>query len=246
MPMLQHIRAVGMVIAGVLVAAPASAQVVQSFQFGAGFFSPRGLESRSAGDVLVRDYFGLPLPGNPNVTDTLVFDVKDFRTAHLFGEWDVAFGNHIEVGAGAGLLRRSVPSIYADLVDSAGSDIDQTLRLRVVPLTAVVRFLPFGGPGDVQPYVGAGVGALLFRYSEFGQFVDPDSLEVFPADYTVSGTAGAGLLLGGVRFPIGGDIYALSLEGRYMWGTGTLNDSFLDSKIDLGGGMFNMGFQVRF
>jgi opacity protein-like surface antigen len=245
-----RIRVAGFLLTGlILAAAPASAQVVQSVQFGGGFFVPRGFDSRATGDVLVRDAIGQPLNGDPTLSDALIFDMSDFRTGHLFGEWNVGFGNHLEVAANVGFSRRSVPTIYADVIDENGRDIDQTLQLRSVPLTAVVRFLPFGQPGDVQPYVGAGVGAVFYRYSEFGSFVDTDTLEIFNDRFTTTGTAPAWVILGGVRFPIGGDIYALNLEGKYLHAvgdTGGLDKGFLDDKIDLSGGMFNIGFQVRF
>jgi hypothetical protein len=57
------------------------------------------------------------------------------------------------------------------------------------------------------------------------------------------------LIVYGVRVPIGGDIYALSLEGRYQWGvgkTGGADAGFVADKIDLSGGFFNVGFLVRF
>ena len=43
----------------------------------------------------------------------------------------------------------------------------------MVPISGVVRFLPFGQAGGFQPYVGGGVSAVNFRYSETGEFVDP-------------------------------------------------------------------------
>jgi opacity protein-like surface antigen len=244
-----RIRAAGLILAGLLAATPASAQVVQSIQFGGGLFSPRGFDSRVDGDVLRRDFDGRSLNGAPNLTDALVFKMSDFRTGHVFGEWSVDIGKHLEVGAGVGFAQRAVPSVYLDVVDQNGRDIDQTLKLQVVPITAVVRFLPFGGPGDVQPYVGAGVGAVHFRYSEFGRFVDSDTLDIFNDRFTATGTAPAGVILGGVKFPIGGDIYSLNLEGRYLRAvgdTGGLDKGFLGDKIDLSGGMFNVAFQVRF
>lgn len=244
-----RISILGTVLTALLVASPASAQIVQSFQFGVGTFGPRGIDSRADGDVLRRDLFGQPLGADNSLTDSLAFDIHDFRTGHVFGEWNVAFGNHLEVAGDVGFSRQSVFSTYADVVDQNGRDINQTLRLQMVPMTAIVRFLPFGRPGDVQPYVGAGVGAVYYRYSEFGSFVDPDTLVISNARYTTTGTAPATVLLGGVRFPLGGDIYALSLEGRYQWAvgnTGGLANGFLDDKIDLGGGYFNVGFQIRF
>lgn len=244
-----RIRAAGLMLMGLLAAAPASAQVVQSIQFGGGLFAPKGFDSRADGDVIRRDFDGRPLNGSPSLTDALVFDMSDFRTGHLFGEWNVGVGKHLEFGAGIGFSQRAVPSVYLDVVDESGRDIDQTLKLQIVPMTAVVRFLPFGGPGDVQPYVGAGVGAVRYRYSEFGRFVDSDTLDIFNDRFTATGTAPAAVFLGGVKLPIGGDIYSLNLEGRYLHAvgnTGGLDKGFLDDKVDLSGGMFNVSFQVRF
>jgi hypothetical protein len=244
-----RIRAAGLIVVGLLAATPASAQVVQSIQFGGGLFSPRGFDSRADGDVLRRDFDGQPLNGAPNLSDALVFNMSDFRTGHVFGEWNVGFGKHLEIGAGVGFSQRAVPSVYLDVVDQNGRDIDQTLKLQMVPVTAVVRFLPFGGPGEVQPYIGAGIGAVHYRYSETGRFVDSDTLDIFNGRFVTTGTAPAGVFLGGVKLPIGGDIYSLNLEGRYLHAvgnTGGLSNNFLDDKIDLSGGMFTVAFQVRF
>ena len=248
--MLPRLRAACLMLGVLMAAAPVSAQVVQGFQFGAGLFNPRGFDGRANHDVLVRDLTGKTMSADPTLTDALLFDIKDFKAAHVSGEWTIGFGSHLEAGVGAGFFRRSVPSIYADVVLSPNNrEIEQTLRLQVAPITAVVRFLPFGRPGDVQPYIGAGVAALVYRYSERGSFVDPDTLDVFTDDFSASGVAPGGVILGGVRFPIRGDIYAFSIEGRYLFGTGKtggITEGFLDDKIDLGGTILNANVLVRF
>lgn len=230
-------------------ATPASAQVVQSVTVGGGLFFPKGLDSRVDGDVLVRDAFGEALPAIPDLSDALVFDMSDFRGGQVFGEWNFSFGDRVEVGAGIGYYSRAVPTVYLDLVDEQGREIEQNLRLRVTPVTAVVRFLPFGSARTVQPYVGAGVGLFSFRYSEQGRFADPETLDIFEGDYKASGTVPGGVVLGGLRVPLGGDIYGLTLEGRYQFATGEtggIEEGFLDDKIDLGGFNLNIGFLVRF
>jgi hypothetical protein len=238
--------------AAIAAASSASAQVVHSVQIGFGGVFPRGLDARSADDILLRNYVGAPMEADPSVSDALAFEIGDFKAAQIFGEWNVALNRHVEFGAGLGFYRRTVPTVYLDVVDENSFDIAQSLRLRVVPITALVRFLPFGGPGDVQPYLGAGVTALNFRYSEFGDFVDPRTLDIFTDRVSKSGTAVGGVLLGGVRIPLGGDIYGLGLEGRYHWGEGSLQDAdsddklFVADKIDLGGGQFNVTFLLRF
>ncbi len=245
MPIRLRIAPIALLV--LFVASNASAQIVQSVQIGLGGVFPRGLDARADGDVLVRNFIGDPMAADPSVTDALAFRIGDFKAAQLFGEWNVAVGRHLEFGAGLGFYRRTVPTVYLDVVDENDFDIEQSLRLRVVPVTALVRFLPFGGPGDVQPYVGAGISALNFRYSEFGDFVDPNTFEIFTDRFTGSGTAVGGLFLGGLRVPIGGDVYGMSLEYRYQLGEGDLPaGEFVADKIDLSGGQFNVTFLVRF
>lgn len=227
--------------------APASAQIVQSVQFGGGGFFPRGIDSRASGDILTRHFFGEPLPGNPNVTDALLFNISDFRSGHVFGEWNVGIGQHIEAGIDVGLYGRTVPTLFTDVVnDQTGNDIVQDLHLRVIPITAIVRFLPFGTAATVQPYVGAGVSAMHFKYTEVGEFIDPNTLDIQPGSSVASGFAPGGVLLGGVRFPLGGDIYGFAVEGRYLFGVGTLGSGFASDKIDLGGGELNFAFLLHF
>ncbi len=219
------------------VVAPAAAQAVHSIHLGGGLFMPRGFDSRDADDVLVENL------------NTLAFDLKDFRGGQVSGEWTITFSERVELGLGTGYYRRSVPSAYADFVNINGREIEQDLRLRIVPVTAVVRFLPFGRAGNVQPYVGAGVSALQWRYTESGEFIDFfDNNAVFRDRYIANGTAVGGVVLGGLRLPLGGDIYALNTEFRYQFGVGDLgsNSGFLTEKIDLSGLHFTVGFQIRF
>lgn len=217
-------------------AASTSAQTVHSLHVGGSMFAPRDYEARAADDVLVENL------------NTLAFDIKKFRWGSLNAEWTATVDERIELGFGGGFYQRSVPSVYRDYVNRNGAEIEQDLTLRVAPVSAVVRFLPFGRAGTVQPYVGGGVSALNWRYSETGEFIDfVDGFVVFRDRYMASGTSIGGTLLGGVRLPLNGDIYALNTELRYQFGTGDLKDSgFLTQKIDLSGLHVTVGFQVRF
>jgi opacity protein-like surface antigen len=232
----------------VVAAVPASAQVVHSIGFGVGGFAPKscpsGLEnrlecrsSRGSDDVLVENL------------NSLSFDVKDFRGAQVFGEWNITFDDRVEVSFGTGFYRRTVPSVYTDFVDFDRSEIEQDLRLRIIPVSAVVRFLPVGRAGKLQPYLGGGVAALNWKYTETGEFIDfNDNNAVFEDHYDASGTVLAPLVLGGLRMPINGDVYALNAELRYQFGKGDLgtDNGFLSDRINLGGMNFTLGFQIRF
>jgi hypothetical protein len=233
-------RLIGFLFVIAALASPASAQIVQSVQVGFGGFFPLGEASRHEQDTLV---------ANQQDEFALLFRAKEFRGGSVAGEYQVGFGNHLEVAFGAGFYAGGTTSIYRDFEDEFdGTDIEQDLRLRVVPLTGLVRFLA-GRPGTVQPYFGVGVSALRFRYSEIGEFIDPGDLSFFPARYTARGTAVGPAVMAGVRFPINGDIWGASLEWRYQAGagdTGGLSQGFLGEKIDLSGNNVNFGILVRF
>lgn len=235
---LQRTATIGLVMGSALLlgVAPAAAQAVHSLHLGAGLLAPRGYDARPIDDVWVENL------------NTLSFDLNRFRGASLTGEWTITFNERVEIGLGTGFYQRTVPSVYRDWVNINGREIEQDLRLRMTPVSGVVRFLPFGRAGTVQPYVGAGVSAIRWRYSEAGEFVDfSDGFVVFRDRYVANGTATGGLLLGGLRLPINGDIYALNGELRYQFGEGDLgNGGFLTRTIDLSGLHFTVGFQVRF
>ena len=101
-----------------------------------------------------------------NNLDFLAFNIGDF-SGPLFGaEWLTALGDNFDAGLGVGFYQRTVPTVYNDFVNANGTEIEQDLKLRVVPFTATVRWLPMGHHNGVEPYIGAGVGVFNYRYSE--------------------------------------------------------------------------------
>ena len=201
-----------------------------------GFFGARGEDSRVADDVLLANL------------ESLAFDISDFNTGTIGGEWLVGLNNYIEAGIGVGFQRRTVPSVYRDFVNENDTEIAQDLKLRVIPITGTVRFLPVGRNGSFQPYVGGGIGALNWRYSETGDFVDFDDSSIFRARYVANGTAVGPVFLAGVRGPVG-DVWTVGGELRYQRAEGDTKSAetgLLADKIDLGGWSANFGFHFRF
>ncbi len=209
----------------------ASAQ--QQISFSVGGFSPRSVDARAPGDVLV------------NNLDFLAFRVSDF-SGPLFGaEYLAGLGDHFDAGLGVGFYQRTVPTVYSEFTNSNGTEIEQDLKLRVVPFTATVRWLPMGHHNGVEPYIGAGVGVFNYRYSESGQFLATDR-SIFRGTFTGSGTATGPVILGGVRVPVGS--WGVGGELRYQSATGNLpkDQDFAGSKIDLGGFSYTFTINVRF
>ena len=242
----------GMLLAtAVMSPAPASAQVVQvgrgdarhTINFNLGYFALRGEDSRDEDDVLLANVFDLASQDNP--FDPL--DIGEFNGFTFGGEYTFAITDYLEVGAGIGFYQKDVDTLYRDFEDSDGTQIEQELKLRIVPMTATIRFLPLGREAAVEPYIGAGIGIFNWRYSEVGEFVDFSDDSIFLNRYTADGNAVGPVILAGLRAPIGD---AWTIGGEFRWqsatGDGLLDEGFLSEKIDLGGWTTNFTFGVRF
>ena len=214
--------------------APATSYAQQSLNIYVGAFVPKGADSRTRNDVLV---------GN---LDFLAFKIGDFKAATIGGEWLFGLGERLDAGLGLGIYSRGVPTVYRDLTHSNRNEIEQDLKLRVVPFTATVRFLPLGRGAAIQPYIGAGVGVFAWRYSETGEFVDVTDSSIFRDSFSGSGATAGPVVLGGVGFPVGA--WSLGAEIRYQSAQGDLpaDQGFSGTKIDLGGFTYLASFKVRF
>lgn len=210
----------------------------QAVGFTVGYFSVKGFDSRVDGDVLVADL--------SQGAYSLAFDPKDFNGAQIGGEWLFGVGDYLEVGAGVGFYQRTVPSVYEQKIRDDGSELAQDLKLRVIPLSATVRFLPLGR-GGVEPYVGAGVGAFSWRYSEAGEFIDERTDITFRDRFVAKGTAPGAIILGGVRVPVA-DIWTVGGELRYQKVEGDIDPDagMLGDRIDLGGWTTSFTLHLRF
>ena len=226
------------ILLGFIFTPSAFAQQTLSLQIGG--FVPRGsqttdgtiINDRDVNDVLAAD---IPF---------LDFNLKDFNGPTVNGEWLFSVADNIEAGLGIGFYSRTVPSVYADVVNSDGTDIQQDLKLRVVPFTATVRWLPIGHRAGFVPYVGAGIGVFTWRYQETGQFVDTTDNSIFSGTFTGSGSTTGPVVLGGIRVPV--DNWGIGGEIRYQHAKGNLpgDQGFAGTTIDLSG--FNYMFTINF
>ena len=196
----------------------------QSVTFSLGYFTIRGEDSRAAGDVLVEN------------RELLLFDFDDFNTVAIGAEYLISIGEFLEAGGSLGYTSRGIDTIYEDYERPDGSEIEQALRLRVVPMSVTVRVLPLGRSGAIQPYVGGGLGIYNWRYSETGDFIDfsQPGRPVFRETYTQTGTSFGPVAVFGLRVPLGN--VTVGGEVRYQKAEGELDErDFLGPKIDLGG-----------
>ena len=230
--MVNRLASVLLVACGV-VALPSTAAAQQTLNFTLGGFVPHGFDARVDDDTLVSN------------RDLLVFEMSDFTGAAVGAEWLVPVGEYFELGGGLGFYRRTVPTVYEDFVDNDGTEIDQDLRLRIVPFTATIRVLPLGQSNGVQPYFGGGAALFTWRYSESGEFVDfNDNNAIFRETFVESGNEPGVVAFGGIRFA--SDAFSAGGEIRYSAAEADLPAEFVGSRIDLGGWTYQFTLGVRF
>ena len=219
----------------ILVGAPPAHAQQQSVTFTLGYFAVRGEDARISDDVLVENL------------DLFAFRLGDFNNASAGAEWLLGLGEYVEAEVGLGFYRRTVASTYDDFVDVDGSEIEQDLKLRVIPFTTTIRFLPFGRSAALQPYVGGGLGIYAWRYSEVGDFIDFSDFAVFRDRFVAEGNDVGPVVLAGVRMPFGSR-FAVGGELRYQTVQGTVGveNGFLEERIDLGGLTAQTTLQVKF
>ncbi|MGH9348615.1 MAG: hypothetical protein ACRD26_15250 [Vicinamibacterales bacterium] len=211
---------------------PVTAAAQQTLNFSLGGFAPRGFDARVDGDTLVEN------------RDFLVFEMGDFSGASVGGEWLLPIGEYFEAGAGIGFYRRTVPTVYEDFVDNDGTEIDQDLRLRLVPVSFTIRVLPLGQSSGVQPYFGAGLGIFNWRYSESGEFVDFSDGSIFRETYVAEGNETGPIAFGGIRFAA--DTFSVGGEIRYHSADADLPVEFVGPVLDLGGWTYALTVGLRF
>ena len=88
-----------------------------------------GFDSRPREDVLVQDLSSADFPH-------YLFDIDDFHHFTFGGEYLFGITENLEVGASVGFYSKGVNSIYADVVHPDQTEIEQRLKLRIVPITA--------------------------------------------------------------------------------------------------------------
>lgn len=246
--MTNRIRSLGLLAAISMVPAAASAQIhqvgssssggqKQTINFSVGYFALRGLDSRPQEDVLF---------GDLQSSQPLLFSIGDLNSVPVGGEYLLAVAPHVEVGVGLTYAQRTVHSVYANLTNADGTEIMQDLKLKQIPVSFTGRYLILPRGSAIQPYVGGGLVAIRYNYSEVGNFVDASDLTVFPARYVTDGTVAGPLILAGVRAPAGKFVVGGEIRWQHAIADVPVTDNFLGTKLDLSGWTGNFTFGVRF
>jgi len=182
----------------------------------------------------------------------------DFLGGTMNAGVSVNIGSRTSVGATIGYASRNVRSEYTNWEDNSGLPIEQNTLFSRLPVMANVKIYltPRGReigsfawvPAKVAPYIGAGAGAVYYRFEQAGDFIDfnaGDPPPVFTSSIEADGWASAAQLLGGLDYNLNPRLM-LTGEASYTRASSDLPSWFEGfDGIDLSGFAATLGLSLR-
>ena len=190
-----------------------------------------------------------------DATRFLTLEKSDFSGPSLGGEIALAITPRFDLSFNADYSAAVSESEDREYYDNNQLPIVQTTSFRRVPLTAnaILALRPRGRsigslawiPTRVVPWIGAGGGAMWYRFQQEGDFVDYQTLNVITRTVESSGWAPALQALGGVDVTLSPRI-GFTADVRGTWARAELSRDFSGfEKIDLSGVTGALGFTFR-
>ena len=189
-------------------------------------------------------------------TDQLTLSRGDFSGIALGADLALSVAPRLDLVLSGGYAGSSHGSEFRRFVDQDDQPIEQTTSFLRVPLTGSVKayLAPRGRaigrlawlPARVAPYVGAGGGAMYYRFEQEGDFVDYQTNDIYPDKLSSSKWVPTAHGMAGLDYSLS-PRFALTGEARYTWAKGELSNDFSGfDRIDLSGISATAGIAVRF
>jgi hypothetical protein len=198
-------------------------------------------------------------------TERFTVESSDYRGVSIGVEAGAWIGNRLEASVTLDGSRVTLRSEYRDWVEEVegpgGSveevPIQQTTRLRHGPAVAAgLRWYVFDRgdqlgrfiwiPRRWNGYVGAGAGVIAYNLRLSGDFVDEVDETISTESFESKGNTVFPYVAAGIEVGVSPRV-AVSIEGRYQWGSHDLGPSFQDfaNPLDLAGSRLSFGVQYR-
>lgn len=171
------------------------------------------------------------------VTEQLTLDKKAFNAPIVGLRMGASITPRIDVAVFLEQSHATATSEYRDYVDNNRLPITQTTGLQEYQVAANVRWslVPSGRrisrfawiPRTVTPFVGAGAGAIKYKFEQYGSFVDFQTFKVFNSTFRSEGWAPSAHAFVGADLRVYRKIY-VTAEGRYTWSSAPLGKDFVD------------------
>lgn len=201
--------------------------------------------------------------GQPNASSDVFDEItkdftlgrRDFLGVNFMADLSVPLSQRLELQFTGGVNGRHADSEYRAFVDNNDLPIEQQTSLRRVPLAAGLRWnlTPAGRqvsrlawvPSRVVPYVAVGAGAMYYNLRLRGDFVDKETMDVYPSTLKASGWGALGYGAAGATLNLR-PWMGLTTEVRYDVSNASLRGDFRDfAPISLSGVGLTAGLMFR-
>jgi outer membrane protein W len=220
--------------------------------------TPDFLFGRPAGSVTVRGSWLFARAGSDwydFVTDQLTVNRRDFNAPGIAADVGITVSDRLEAVIGTSFSQASTTSEYRRLVDNSRLPINQKTELRQADVTGSLKLSLHPGrrisslawiTRGINPYVGAGGGAVWYGLSQAGDFVDFSDFAVFTDVFESKGWTPTAHVFGGVDVRMARHLFA-TFDARYRWAAADLTSQWVDfDPIDLSGLRLSAGVNVPF
>jgi hypothetical protein len=189
------------------------------------------------------------------VTKELTLSRSDFTAGTLGGNLAVRLSPVTDIVFDLSYASVARRSEFQHWVDQDALPIEQTTSLLRLPITvSIKRYLAPRGrtisrfawiPAARTTYVGFGAGMMRYTFRQVGDFVDFQTLNVFPDAFESTGWTPVLHGLAGIDISLN-RYFVLSAEGRYTWAKGPVGRDYVGfNHIDLSGLAMTAGLSVR-
>jgi hypothetical protein len=193
--------------------------------------SSPGFTLKKPSRFLIGAHFGMNMPQAKGdlfslLTNTLTLQKSDFRAPDFGFDVGIPFRSRVAIIAGFDYNRFTRDSEFRHFVESNGNPIVQTTRFSQFSFVGTIRYylLETGEsvgsyawiPARVSPYLAAGGGIIHYNLSQYGDFVDQSTYNIFSDHYFSGASSLAKHLAAGFDIAITPRVVA-TVEGRYSW-----------------------------
>lgn len=169
------------------------------------------------------------------VTRELTLEKSDFRNPLIGFDLGITLQDHLILVFSGEYGRTTKVSEFRDFVEDNERPIAQETNFRLFTAAATIRYYPLkmgetvGSyawiPKRILPYVGGGGGFVHYTFSQVGDFVDTNTLDIFYANLISSGWAAAPFVVSGIDIGLTPAVF-INMEAGYSWAQADLSRDF--------------------